>query len=86
VDPEAWHKIMDCFFAILSEGVRRFEGRINKYNGDGIMAFSGAPLAREGHARPCFTAFHLRSEFSCNAGDLRREAARFFRTDERLWG
>src|SRR5262249_36480601 len=26
VDPEEWHKIMDRFFAILSEGVHRFEG------------------------------------------------------------
>src|SRR5262249_23622667 len=38
VDPEEWHKIMDRFFAILSEGVHRFEGTINQYTGDGIMA------------------------------------------------
>jgi class 3 adenylate cyclase len=28
VDPEEWHKIMDRFFAILSEGVHRFEGTV----------------------------------------------------------
>jgi ribosomal protein L40E len=28
VDPEEWHKIMDRFFAILSEGVHRFEARL----------------------------------------------------------
>ena len=28
LDPEEWHKIMDRFFAILSEGVHRFEGTI----------------------------------------------------------
>jgi hypothetical protein len=27
VDPEAWHKIMDRFFGILSDGVHRFEVR-----------------------------------------------------------
>src|SRR5262249_21359000 len=42
VDPEQWHKIMDGFFAILSEGVHRFEGTINQYTGDGIMALFGA--------------------------------------------
>ena len=38
VDPEEWHKIMDQFFAILSEGVHGFEGTINQYTGNGIMA------------------------------------------------
>ena len=37
VDPEEWHKIMDRFFAILSEGVHRFEGTINQYAREGIM-------------------------------------------------
>jgi class 3 adenylate cyclase len=35
VDPEEWHKIMDRLFAILSEGVHRFEGTINQYTGTG---------------------------------------------------
>jgi class 3 adenylate cyclase len=47
LDPEEWHKIMDRFFAILSEGVHRFEGTINQYTGDGIMALFGAPIASE---------------------------------------
>jgi class 3 adenylate cyclase len=57
VDPEEWHKIMDRFFAILSEGVHRFEGNINQYTGDGIMALFGAPIAHEDHAqRACYAA------------------------------
>jgi class 3 adenylate cyclase len=43
VDPEDWHKIMDRFFAILSDGVHRFEGTINQHTGDGIVALFGAP-------------------------------------------
>ena len=43
VDPEEWHRIMDRFFAILSEGIHRFEGTINQFTGDGIMALFGAP-------------------------------------------
>ena len=38
VDPETWHDILDGFFAILSNGIHRFEGTINQYTGDGIMA------------------------------------------------
>jgi class 3 adenylate cyclase len=57
VDPEEWHKIMDRFFAILGEGVHRFEGTINQYTGDGIMALFGAPIPAEDHAlRACGAA------------------------------
>src|ERR1700758_657111 len=52
LDPEAWHRIMDRFFQILAEGVHRFEGTVNEYRGDGIMALFGAPIAHEDHARP----------------------------------
>jgi class 3 adenylate cyclase len=44
---------MNRFFAILSEGVHRFEGTINQYTGDGIMALFGAPIAHEDHAPSC---------------------------------
>ncbi len=57
VDPEEWHKIMDRFFAILAEGVHRFEGTVNQFTGDGIMALFGAPIAHEDHAqRACYAA------------------------------
>ena len=35
LDPEEWHRILDRFFAILTEGVHRFEGTVNQYTGDG---------------------------------------------------
>ncbi len=38
VDPEEWYRIMDRFFLILSDGVHRFEGTVDKFTGDGIMA------------------------------------------------
>jgi class 3 adenylate cyclase len=61
VDPEVWHGILDRFFQILSEGVHRFEGTINQYTGDGIMALFGAPIAHEDHARrACYAAVHSR--------------------------
>src|SRR5438034_7887599 len=50
VDAEEWHRIMDRFFTVLAEGVHRFEGTVNQFTGDGIMALFGAPLAHEDHA------------------------------------
>ena len=51
VDPEEWYRIMDRFFQILSDGVHRFEGTVDKFTGDGIMAIFGAPIAHEDHAQ-----------------------------------
>src|SRR6266542_1428556 len=74
VDPEEWHKIMDRFFAILSEGVHRFEGTINQYTGDGIMALFGAPIAHEDHAqRACYAALALQEDLRRYATTLRLE-------------
>jgi class 3 adenylate cyclase len=55
LDPEDWHRILDRFFQILTDGVHRFEGTINQYTGDGIMALFGAPIAHEDRlaTRPC---------------------------------
>ncbi len=43
LDPEEWHGVMDRFMRILSDGVHRFEGTVDKLTGDGIMALFGAP-------------------------------------------
>jgi class 3 adenylate cyclase/tetratricopeptide (TPR) repeat protein len=46
-DPEQMHAIMDRFFDVLLAQVHRFEGTVNQFTGDGIMALFGAPLALE---------------------------------------
>jgi len=72
LDPEEWHKVMDGFFAILAKGVHRFEGTVNQYTGDGIMALFGAPIAHEDHARrACYAALHLSEELRPYANQLR---------------
>jgi class 3 adenylate cyclase/tetratricopeptide (TPR) repeat protein len=74
LDPEDWRAIMDRFFAILCDGVHRFEGTVDKFTGDGIMALFGAPIAHEDHAvRACYAALHLRDELAQYATELRRE-------------
>ena len=61
LDPEQWHAISDEFLRILADGVHRFEGSVNQFTGDGIMALFGAPIAHEDHAqRACYAALQLR--------------------------
>jgi class 3 adenylate cyclase len=50
VDPEAVHTIMDGCFELLTRAVHRYEGTINQFTGDGIMALFGAPITHEDHA------------------------------------
>lgn len=60
LDPEEVHQIMDGFFKILMDEIHRFEGTINQFTGDGIMAFFGAPVAHEDHAqRACYAALSI---------------------------
>src|SRR5262249_48793204 len=74
VDAEEWHRIMDRFFQLLAGGVHRFEGTVNQYTGDGVMALFGAPIAHEDHAqRACWAALHLRDELRAHAQGVKRE-------------
>jgi class 3 adenylate cyclase len=72
LDPEEWHAILERFFEILSAGVHRFEGTVNQYTGDGIMALFGAPVAHEDHAqRACYAALHLSDALKVYTDQLR---------------
>src|SRR2546428_465265 len=75
VDPEEWHRLLDRLFRILTGGVHRYEGTINQYTGDGIMALFGAPIAHEDHVqRACAAALDLARELGALAEDVRRES------------
>jgi class 3 adenylate cyclase/tetratricopeptide (TPR) repeat protein len=47
LDPEDVHGIMDRCFQLLAHEVHRYEGTVNQFTGDGIMALFGAPIAHE---------------------------------------
>ena len=80
-DPEEWRKIMQRFFALLAESVNRFEGTVDKFTGDGIMAIFGAPIAHEDHARrACYAALQMLDDVSGYAAELRRERGLNFST------
>jgi class 3 adenylate cyclase/tetratricopeptide (TPR) repeat protein len=72
-DPEEWRKIMQRFFSTLAETVTRFEGTVDKFTGDGIMAVFGAPIAHEDHARrACYAALAMLDDVAEYAAELRR--------------
>jgi class 3 adenylate cyclase/tetratricopeptide (TPR) repeat protein len=61
LDPEAVHEIMDRCFHLLMDEIHRYEGTINQFLGDGVMALFGAPIAHEDHAqRACQAALAVR--------------------------
>lgn len=80
-DPEEWREIMQRFFSLLAETVTRFEGTVDKFTGDGIMAIFGAPIAHEDHARrACYAALQMLDDVAGYAAELRREKGLNFST------
>ena len=60
LDPEEVHQIMDGCFKILMNEIHKYEGTINQFTGDGVMALFGAPVAHEDHAqRACHAALSI---------------------------
>lgn len=51
LDPEDVHQLMNRAFALMLEEVHRYEGTVNQFLGDGLMALFGAPIAHEDHAQ-----------------------------------
>ncbi|CAN5824847.1 hypothetical protein BH24CHL5_BH24CHL5_11860 [soil metagenome] len=47
MDPEDWTQMMNGAFDIMSKAIFRYEGTIAQLQGDGLLAFFGAPVAHE---------------------------------------
>jgi len=74
LDPEEFPGVMDGAFQIMLDAVHRWEGTVNQFTGDGIMALFGAPIAHEDHAhRACHVALEIQRGFTEHAARLRRE-------------
>jgi class 3 adenylate cyclase/tetratricopeptide (TPR) repeat protein len=73
LDPEEVHGIMDRVFEIVLAAVHRFEGTINQFLGDGVMALFGAPIAHEDHAhRALGAALAIQRDLQPVRDDVRR--------------
>jgi class 3 adenylate cyclase len=80
LDPEEVHQIMDGCFQILMAEIHRYEGTINQFAGDGVMALFGAPLAHEDHAqRACHAALAIQRATEEYAEKLKKQYGIDFR-------
>ncbi len=51
LDPEDVHGLINRAFELMLAEIHRYEGTVNQFLGDGLMALFGAPLAHEDHAQ-----------------------------------
>jgi tetratricopeptide (TPR) repeat protein len=64
---------MDGTFQILMDNIHRFEGTINQFTGDGVMALFGAPVAHEDHAqRACYAALSIQNDLQDYGAKLKK--------------
>src|SRR5437867_1087710 len=74
LDPEEVHQLMNRAFDLMLAEVHRYEGTVNQFLGDGIMALFGAPIAHEDHAqRAVHAALGIRGALEAYRDELERE-------------
>ena len=74
LDPEDTHQIMDACFKILMDEIHKYEGTINQFTGDGVMALFGAPVAHEDHAqRACHAALSIQKALDVFEEKIKRD-------------
>ena len=80
LDPEEVHQIMDGCFKIIMDEVHKYEGTINQFTGDGIMALFGAPVAHEDHAqRACHAALSIQKATEVYSAKVKQDCSVEFR-------
>ena len=85
LDPEDVHGIMTRAFELMLEEVHRYEGTVNQFLGDGIMALFGAPIAHEDHAqRAVHAALGIRAAMESYRDELRGSRAISFQIRQGL--
>jgi len=71
LDPEEVHGLMSRAFELMLAEIHRYEGTVNQFLGDGLMALFGAPVAHEDHARrAALAALGMRSALAAYQGEL----------------
>ncbi|MGZ8815094.1 MAG: adenylate/guanylate cyclase domain-containing protein, partial [Mycobacterium sp.] len=73
LDPERLQEIMNDLFNASAGIVQRYQGTVDKFTGDGLMALFGAPVALEDHAkRACIAALEMQVAAQRMAVEVRR--------------
>ena len=85
LDPEDVHRVMTRGFELMLAEVHRFEGTVNQFLGDGIMALFGAPIAHEDHAqRAVHAALAIRKALETYQEELQRKRGITFQVRQGL--
>jgi len=85
LDPEVVHGLMARAFELMLSEIHRFEGTVNQFLGDGIMALFGAPIAHEDHARRAVqAALGIRRALDEYRDQLERDRGIHFRVRQGL--
>lgn len=80
IDPEEVHQIMDGCFKILIDEIHKYEGTINQFTGDGLMALFGAPVAHEDHAqRACHAALTIQDAVTAYGERIKKDHGQDFK-------
>jgi class 3 adenylate cyclase/tetratricopeptide (TPR) repeat protein len=80
LEPEEVHQIMEGCLRILMDEIHKYEGTINQFTGDGVMALFGAPLAHEDHAqRACYAALAIQKDLTEYGEKVKKDYGREFR-------
>jgi adenylate cyclase len=73
LDAERLQEIMNDLFNRAAAVVQRYQGTVDKFTGDGLMALFGAPVALEDHAlRACIAALEIQTVAEELAADVNR--------------
>lgn len=56
LEPEETARLLNEFFTAMTEEIFRYDGTLDKYLGDGLMAFFGDPVPHPDHAERAFKA------------------------------
>lgn len=73
-DPEEIHEVINHCFELIATEVHKFEGTINQYTGDGVMALFGAPIAHEdGPRRAVHAALAIQDALRAYSGELQAQ-------------
>jgi class 3 adenylate cyclase len=84
-DPEDIHAFMNRAFELMLGEVHRYEGTVNQFLGDGIMALFGAPIAHEDHAqRAAHAALAIRRRLDELRDELERRRGIAFQVRQGL--
>ncbi|HSG90756.1 MAG TPA: adenylate/guanylate cyclase domain-containing protein [Pseudomonadales bacterium] len=72
--PEELVALLNDYLTAMCEIIADYEGTVDKFEGDAIMAFWGAPLSQPDHARlACFAAIDMQKSMDAYRERLREE-------------